>query len=372
MKEPATSVLLDGIAFANTHQMGVQRYYLELLPRLPETFQRTLFFNQPVPDRKLPAGVEVVVRPEHFPVSRFDLPRRTRRKFWHLFRPTPLPPADVFHSTYFTRSPVPGVPEVVTVHDMVPECMPYFFAAEVEAAVAQKRECILNAAVIIAISQATRDDLAKVYPEVSGRVTVIHHGADHLRNRSMAAANTGPAGGGEPYFLFVGDREGYKNFATLAAALAEPAWPAQIKLKVAGRDFNPSEQRMLRYLGVVEKITHVGRVPDDRLKALFQHAQAFIFPSLCEGFGFPLLEAEQLGVPVLASDIRVFREIGGAGVVLFDPHSPHALAAAAGKILEPGERERRLRLSADNAQRFTWAACAEKTAEVFRSVARRH
>lgn len=365
MGERAVHVLIDGVAFENTHQRGVQRYYAEMLRRFPDDTKCTLYFNQPY-QASPPPGVPVVVRPEMFPVARHDIGGRVRRKLRHLFHPTPLPKASVFHSTFFSRSPIPGLPEVVTVHDMVAECFPYHFAAAVEPVVAQKRACILNAAAIITISEATRDDLIRIYPEVSSRVMVIHHGADHLQSPGVDLAESEGTG---RYALFVGDRAGYKNFTAVIMAVAGRDWPHPLKLMVVGNLFTDSELRLLRYHGVESKVVHAGRVADSKLKALYQQASAFIFPSLCEGFGFPLLEAQQMRVPVLASDIPVFREIGGAGVLFFNPGDPGKISAALQKILEPDERMRCVTLGVENVRRFSWDECAKKTAGLFRSVA---
>jgi glycosyltransferase involved in cell wall biosynthesis len=358
---------MDGVAFEDPLRRGIQRYYLEMLRLLPDDLSVTLFFNQPC-TVMLPQGVDVVNRTEMFPVSRRNLLARTRRKMKHLFHPTLLPRASIFHSTYFTRSPVPNLPEVVTVHDMVVECMPYRFGAEVhvETYVARKRRCILNAAAIIAISEATRDDLIRIYPEVSGRITVIHHGADHLQ---VSEIGTKRDENEDHYVLFVGDRSGYKNFETIAAAVAGRDWPRQVNLKVVGGGFLESERRMLRYHGIESKIIHTGYVTDSELKQLYQGASAFVFPSLWEGFGFPLLEAQHMGVPVLASDIPVFREIGGNGVIFVNTRDPDAIIRGIIRILEPSERERLVLLGYENIRRFTWEKCAQKTAEVFRAVA---
>jgi glycosyltransferase involved in cell wall biosynthesis len=362
----ALRVLIDGVVFENNQQRGIQRYYGELLRRLPGDLNCTCFFDRP---RRavLPQGVDVVYRTEIYPVTRQDLWGRARRKAKRLFWPTRLPEADVFHSTFFTRSPVPGLPEVVTVHDMVAECMPEHFAAAAKPQVAQKRECILQAAAIIAISEATRDDLLRIYPEVADRVTVIHHGADHLQ---VSPVKVPDPGGKDRYVLFVGDRSDYKNFETLVAAVVERDWPQGLILKVVGREFTAVEHQLLRYHGIESKVSHAGWVTDGELQRLYQAAAAFVFPSRCEGFGFPLLEAQHMGVPVLASDIPVFREIGGNSVVFFNPGDPATIIRAIVKTLAAGERERLVTLGRENVRRFTWAACAQKTAGVLRATAR--
>lgn len=355
-------ILIDGVAFQN-RQSGIQRYYVEMLRRLPEC-EPTFFINgtatAPVPEK-----IPVVPRREYFPVPTWNVPLRAWRKLNRRWRPTPLPKADVFHSTYFTRSPQSGLPEVVTVHDMVHECFPYHFIGDVNADIVRHKDCILNAAAIIAISAATRDDLLSIYPEVGGRVHVIHHGAEHLRSSLLPASTAS----GPPYVLYVGDRGGYKNFSTLIGALGESEWPVEIRLKVVGWEFTHAERLFFRQRGVESQVLHVGHVSDAELLALYQQAEAFIIPSMCEGFGFPLVEAQAAGVPVVASNIPVFREIGGTGVCYFAPLNPTELARSVNKALTPSWRKQAIESGRQNITRFSWDKCAQKTAAVFRVAA---
>lgn len=355
-------VLVDGVAFQN-RQSGIQRYYLEMLRRLPDC-EPALFLNGPAV-ASLPERCKVVERPEHFPASARNLPLRAWRKIRRRWLPTHLPEANVFHSTYFTRSPKKGLPEVVTVHDMVHECFPYHFIGDVNADIARHKDCILNATAIIAISAATRADLLSIYPEVAGRVHVIHHGAEHLLSYPQPSSTDSK----QPFVLYVGDRGGYKNFATLVAALNESDWPADIILKVVGWEFSEAERLFFRHCGVERKVIHVGRVADAELMALYQGAEAFVIPSMCEGFGFPLVEAQAAGVPVVASDIPIFREVGGDGVSFFTPLNPSDLAHSVKRVLESSWREQAIELGHKNVSRFSWERCAQETAEVFRTAA---
>ncbi len=355
-------ILIDGVAFQN-RQSGIQRYYFEMLRRLPYC-ESTFFLNRPA-QAPLPGNCHVVQRLENFPAPAWNLPMRAWRKVSRRWCRTPLPKANVFHSTYFTRSPQKGLPEVVTVHDMVHECFPYHFIGDVNADIARHKDCILNAAAIIAISAATRDDLLSIFPEVGGRVHVIHHGAEHLQSSPLPD----PTACGPPYVLYVGDRGGYKNFSTVINALGEADWPAEIHLKVVGWEFTTAEWFFFRHRGVESRVIHAGRVSDGELLALYRQAEAFIMPSMCEGFGFPLVEAQAAGVPVVASDIPVFREIGGDGVSYFAPLNPTDLARAVKKALTPAWRKRAIELGHQNVCRFSWEKCAQKTAAVLRMAA---
>lgn len=278
-----------------------------------------------------------------------------------------LPMADLFHSTYFTRSPIAGLPEVLTVYDMIPETVPHFFWGDADVDIARKRVCIEAAAAIITISAATRDDLIRIYPEVAKRVTVVHLGAEHL----LASHVEIPAGmqdGKEPYILFVGDRAGYKNFAVMMDAMQESQWPTGFRLTVVGRPFSEAEITALRYRGIDSRVVHLGRVSDLELAKIYRGSRGFVFPSLAEGFGFPMLEAQSLGVPVAASDIVAFHEVGGDAFVPFPPLDAGRLAQAVSRIVDPIVRSDLVKKGAENIQRFSWCRCAQQTEAVWRSI----
>jgi glycosyltransferase involved in cell wall biosynthesis len=169
--------------------------------------------------------------------------------------------------------------------------------------------------------------------------------------------------------LFVGDRSGYKNFRLPLEAMTRRDFPRGMRLAVVGNPFSLPEELLVARLGLQSAVLHHGRVDDTRLRQLYGGAAALVSPSLCEGFGFPLLEAQSLRAPVLCSDIPVYHETGGDSVLYFDPVSPAALAAAAQRVLDPALADDLQQRGTANLARFTWARCAQLTLDAYRDLA---
>lgn len=358
------AVLLDGAAFTNGYQKGIARYVTELVRHTTDAC--TLVLDSPA-RASLPERAKILYRPERFATARHDLITRAWRKLGRTFFPTRVDQRAVWHSCYFATAPHPGMPTVVTVHDLIAEVYPHHHG-NAEHEVAMRRAVIARAAAIIAVSQATADDFTRVYPELAARVEVIHHGADHLRRPSHPAATT--ADPATPFVMFVGNRGGYKNWLSVLDALATRGWPPGVGLTTVGPPLGEAEMAAIRYRGLCDRVRHLGTIDDAHLSAAYARAAVFVFPSLMEGFGFPLLEAQAHGTPVAASDIPVFREVGGQAFVPFRPLDPDSIAAAVATAMEPAHAARLRAEGLENVKRFTWAECGRRTEAVWRRVER--
>jgi glycosyltransferase involved in cell wall biosynthesis len=203
---------------------------------------------------------------------------------------------------------------------------------------------------IIAVSEATRNDLARFYPFTEGRVTVIPHGVDpafFALDRSRV----------EPYILCVSTLHPHKNLDRLIRAYARQK--RDYKLVLAGmRGFHTAKvEALIAELGVSDSVELKGWIPRSDLLRLYERARAFIYPSTFEGFGMPVLEAMAAGLPVACSDIPPLREVAGDSALYFDPLDESAIATALDQVIHatPNGRER--------ARSFRWETSAEKTLE---------
>ena len=169
----------------------------------------------------------------------------------------------------------------------------------------------------------------------------------------------------EPYAHFVGSRYNYKNFATLLHALGETAWPPQLRLHVVGAPLRDCEWNLLDFLGVRGKVRDLGRLTTEKLMSEYSSASCFMFPSLMEGFGLPVLGAQVIGCPAVVSDIPVFREVAGEGALFFDPRRAEALAEAVATTCDPAVRRRLVESGLDNVRRFNWDRTADQTRAVY-------
>jgi glycosyltransferase involved in cell wall biosynthesis len=169
------------------------------------------------------------------------------------------------------------------------------------------------------------------------------------------------------YFFALGTLEPRKNLVMLFEALA--LLPSDVCLAIAGgkgwKD-SPIFAR-IEELGIAHRVAFLGYVPDADLPKLFARAEAFVFPSLYEGFGMPVLEAMLAGSPVLAADRPAMREVGGDAAQYFDPESPEDIARA---LHQPLDRTQMVHRGLARAGTFTWETAATKTLDVLRSIAK--
>jgi glycosyltransferase involved in cell wall biosynthesis len=230
------------------------------------------------------------------------------------------------------------------------------------------RRAAMKADRILAISRFTKDEIGRVYgPECFAKTKVIHLDCDpafrvpHL-NTSAVRAKFGIT---RPYLLFVGNLEPRKNLNTLIEAFRslkrEHGLPHM--LVIVG-------QKAWMYSGIFASILReglegdvllTGYVEQAELPGLYAGADAFVYPSLYEGFGIPVLEAMAAGVPVVASDRASIPEIAGGAASLFDAEKPEMLCQALLKVLrDPGTRETLIERGRRRAQDFSWRRSAEE------------
>jgi alpha-1,3-rhamnosyl/mannosyltransferase len=220
---------------------------------------------------------------------------------------------------------------------------------------------------VIAISTHTRDRAVAYFGVDPARITVVPHGVD--RDQFPPASTAAPAD--RPFFLCVGAGQPQKNLGVAVGAFARLAERYRdLALVFAGRgDSNHALQQLARRLGVADRVTFSGPVPQAELLRLLHTATALVFPSLIEGFGLPVLEAMSAGCPVICSAIPTLAELTGGAAVMCDPITPERFAAAMEDVLQHDARRLELRAAGlDRAARFDWPTCANATRHVYRTV----
>ena len=273
---------------------------------------------------------------------------------------------DVLHPTYYDAYFLQLVqkPYVITVHDMIYELYPQFFEAT-DKFVLHKREVIEKAAHLIAISHATKADLQQLYGIADDRISVIHHGHVPLHTGTLLPNRFGN------YLLFVGERSNYKNFNRMVEAVAPIIKEfSDLQLVCAGGGaFDTAEQQLLAGYGIANRCLQVS-AGNELLYSLYVHARLFVFPSLYEGFGFPLLEAFEAGCPVAASNTASFREVGGEAVHYFDPNDVDSMRSAIHYLLTHQQQQQEcVAQGKRRLQLFTMQQCVQQTAAVYQQVA---
>ena len=312
------------------------------------------------------AGVTIEVQPAPLGViwQQVQLPRRLARGdvdlFWSPLMTLPL------------AAKVRTLPAVVTIHDLTTVLYPETHTAKTRFSILPFLERSLDRARrIVAVSQATAEDLAFHFPACAERVRVVYEGVDPVFTPGSAeeiAAIRRELGAPAGYILYIGTLEPRKNVGVLLAAWEalrreDPATPPLVLAGGAGWHSGALRARIAGLAGVKS----LGRVDDDRLVRLFQGARVFAYPSVYEGFGLPPLEAMACGVPTVVSNSSSLPEVVGDAGLQVDPHDAEGLAAALRKILaEPARAAELSRRGLRRAARFRWEDAARELAEVFR------
>jgi glycosyltransferase involved in cell wall biosynthesis len=270
---------------------------------------------------------------------------------------------DLFHPTYYSPyflDLLAAKPFVLTIYDMIHEIRPQDFKPEDRT---REHKALLAgaAAGIIAISASTRRDIVK-YLDVDPRKIEVIHLANSLPVEGERVAVP------ESYVLYVGCRGRYKNFQRFLQAFARVAAerPALHLVCVNPRGFNRAETELIRGLGMERRCANLS-ANDRQLAFLYRHAALFVYPSLYEGFGMPVLEAFAAGCPAAVSHTSCFPEIAGDAAVYFDPSEVSSIADAMSGVLTGAVSRDRLRQRGHERLRgFSWAATAERTAAFYR------
>jgi glycosyltransferase involved in cell wall biosynthesis len=363
-------VLYDGNIYLIQAAGGVNRYFANLIARLPASVAPYLTTSQPG-DVNYP--VHPNLRMHKF--KRFrpaGLSYRLEKRYFDYV--TAAHGLDLAHPTYYTlltRREVKDYrcPVVITVWDMIHELFP----AELDPTGQQadeKRRAVMSADAVICISENTRNDLLEHYSLPENKVKVTHLASDLDPSLSYGPEPV-PS---RPYFLYVGRRYGYKNFDGLLKAFAKArSTRPEIALCVVGAPFSETEQKLLRDLGVADGIDHYGTVEDAHLAKLYRCSVAFVYPSLYEGFGIPPLEAMSCGTAVIASSSSSLPEVVGDGGMLFDPTSVNDLADLLLLLHDDeGARARLIAKGYERTKAFSWDQTAAQTVEIYRSLVGGH
>ncbi len=293
---------------------------------------------------------------------------------WRLFRLR----LDLYHSTHYVLPAVVPCRAVVTIHDIIHLLYPEFLPSALAFLYAQRmiRRALSRGDRIIADSQNTKTDLMNQF-EVDGRkIRVVYPGvADRFRRRLGDGERhewLERLGIREPYLLFVGNPKPHKNLDNVIKAFgrALEIEPFEGQLVCVG----DREGREMKFrqraaqLGIADRVLLAGHVDDEALPALYQSATLFIYPTLYEGFGLPVVEAMASRVPVITSNTSALKEVAEGYGHLVNPLDVEEIAKAIVQCMtDPDHRRSLARRGAKRAEEFRWSRTAEQTLEVYRS-----
>ncbi|MBF2001761.1 MAG: glycosyltransferase family 4 protein [Synechococcales cyanobacterium M58_A2018_015] len=365
------SKLAINLAFVGQKPTGLSTYALNLIPELPLP-ERTLLVPPSVAPRfqghgslcRVPANLTAeqgkLGHLRRLIWTQQQLPRlcsRLRSKL--LFSLVPEAPLWV------------GCPAVVMVHDLIPLRFPRwsspltaYFRVYVPQVLQQAQHILCN-------STATARDLVEFYGVPAAKITAIPlaHDAQHFRLPEAA-----PPPPERPYFFYLGRHDPYKNLHRLIRAFAhllhssEHSSERECDLWIAGSAdprYTPTLQQQAEQLGVSERVKFLDYVAYDQLPLVLHQAIALVYPSLWEGFGFPVLEAMACGTPVITSNLSSLPEVAGDAALLIDPYCEAELVAAMQQVWHDPATQQQLRSAGlARASQFRWSNTGHATAAV--------
>jgi glycosyltransferase involved in cell wall biosynthesis len=356
--------MLIGIDASRTvalHLTGTEIYSRQLIQTLLQSAKDTaachqfrLYFRDPPTEDAFP-GADL----RHIPLPRLWTHLRLS---WEMARRPP----DVLFVPAHVLPPIRPRISLVTIHDLgylhFPKAHPRLQRLYLDLSTRWNAHAATH---ILAISEATKADLVSHYRVPPDKITVAYHGCDEtlapIRDPTrIKAAKTRYAIDGD-YFLYLGTLQPRKNLARIIDAFASLESKAALVLAGKRGWLYDNLFDQVRRLGLENHILFPGYVREEDKAALLSGALAFVFPSLYEGFGLPVLEAQACGCPVITSTTSSLPEVTTKdAALLVDPQDTTAIAAAMQRIAnDPPLRKSLIERGFANVPRFSWATCAQ-------------
>jgi glycosyltransferase involved in cell wall biosynthesis len=362
------------------HPSGAHWFWTRVIPEMAKRLDRDeeLYLVVSPRSRPLHQGYGPDVKYITFPWS--NERRNARTASEHLYSPLRLPLSriDVFNTL---MAPLVNptwslVMHLKTMHAFTtPESIG--LGARLYRQMNYPRSVKLADAVIIN-SESLRSEVLRYLDVDPAKLRLISEAVDHdlfkPGDADLARTQVASYGVTKPFVLFVSSLWSYKNCDGLLRAWAiarNELAGRQLAIVGAGRDENYVAQlhALAAELGIEDDVVFVGGIPLAETVNFYRAADTFVYPSLNETFGLPILEAMACGCPVVTSNVSAMPETAGGAALLADPTAPESLARAIVEAAQPGNRDRLLDLGFARARQFTWAATAAQTLDVYREVA---
>ncbi|HEY9697225.1 MAG TPA: glycosyltransferase family 1 protein [Trichocoleus sp.] len=259
-----------------------------------------------------------------------------------------------------------GCRSVVMVHDLIPLRFPRWTSPLTQYARFYVPQVLNQAEHIICNSKATAEDICQFYQIPARKITPISLAHDSRHFRVPESDRLPPPD--RPYFLYVGRHDPYKNLQRLIRAFAALPNCSSYELWIAGSAdprYTPMLKALALELDIPEQVKFLDYVRYEDLPILLNRSIAMVYPSLWEGFGFPVLEAMACGAPVITSNLSSMPEVAGEAALLVNPYNEAEITAAMYRIATDSQMQAQLRAAGlQQAKQFSWAKTGQATAEV--------
>lgn len=273
---------------------------------------------------------------------------------------------DIIHDTYYNSVQHNNgyTKKIITVYDMIHELFPEQFAKD-DKTTKLKKFAVNEADHVICISKNTQKDLINIFNVDINKTSVVHLGFSFNKKGIKNPEKTF-----KPYILYVGSRNGYKNFTRFVEAYSTPKIKNFFDLVIfGGNKLNKSEISAFKRLQISKKSLKQINGDDRALAGYYKNASLFVYPSLYEGFGMPPLEAMQFGCPVACSNSGSIPEIVGSAALLFDPYSIESIRDNIISILYNDKLKLSLITKGfEQVKKYSWEKCAQETLKIYKKV----
>lgn len=367
-------ILYDGFIYGWQSAGGINRYFENLINRLPETDTPLLMTPKVHPvNFPIHANLSLIQfePPKHKLYQTFQtaVGHRDERLFYSLQSVGQR--FDLVHPTYYFRlsGRITGryrKPVVLTIWDMIHERFPALDSSGEHSR--RKPAAIEQADVLICISENTKRDLIECYKVPERKIVVTYLGSE-IDSRMAFGTETVPE---RPYFLYVGSRAIYKNFDGFLRAFSKAKDAlGDTAICVVGAPLTDIEKRLITDLRLSEQVEHYGYAADWHLAKLYRCSIGLVYPSRYEGFGIPPLEAMACGTAVITSNTSSLPEVVGDAGLMVNPESAEEIAAALVELRRnEAMRTELIEKGRERAKQFSWDKCATETFNVYKSICR--
>lgn len=364
-------IFFDHQTFSLQDFGGISRYYTEVIRGINQTSDNeaylSVLLSNNIHIKEAALGVNSL-----FPNYNLYKKSNIIYKINQLYTVSKLKsePFDIFHPTYYDPyfiSNLKRQPFVVTFLDMIQEKFAVLFPEFDDGGVTVRQKQLLaeRANRIIAISESTKNDIVELLHIDSAKIDVIYLGNSLKPVSSEITERIIP----EPYLLFVGRRERYKNFEGLIKAIHPLLKKYELKLVCAGGGpFTDRERTLIHTVGADASVQQLP-VNDQTLPQFYQQSVAFIFPTMYEGFGIPVLEAFACDCPCIVSNLSSLPEVAGDAALYVDPTSSDSISSAVERLLSDSQlRQTLVEKGREQLSRFSWQRTVDETLELYRTI----
>lgn len=359
-------ILYDNQMFTFQRYGGVTRYFADLIYNLPQDE-----FSANIPMKYCENHYITETYGQEYEKLSFPKNYRIRRRLYEFAnnniskKVIKTGDYDIFHPTYYNPYFLSALkkrqkPLVLTIHDMTFERFPQEVLIY-DKTILNKKRLISEADHIIAVSENTKKDIIDILGIAPEKISVVYHGYKHIVNPAPQLFNQ--------YILYVGDRKGYKNFLPWLSAI-RPLFNIDSELKVVctGTTFTQAELSLFTEWGIADRIIHIS-ANDAQMASLYHYALCFVYPSLYEGFGIPILEAFANSCPVCLSNASCFPEVAGDAALYFNPNDADSMYNVMKEFLKSSTLHNELRAKGSlRSKDFSIERMVEQTCNVYRKL----